>query len=99
MVDTSDIAAKKIALVGHGEGETFDPWARDSLDGATDLDQGIAVSGGASNIVPADANGIAFSRSAGQVLNIVFLNRTATNRGGFFPNGVNGTIALSAASG
>lgn len=72
--------------------------ARDSLDGATDLDQGIAVSGGASNIVPADANGIAFSRSAGQVLNIVFLNRTATNRGGFFPNGVNGTIALSAAS-
>lgn len=73
--------------------------ARDSLDGTTDLDQGIAPMGDVANIVPTDANGIAFSRSAAQVLNIAYLTPTATNRGGFFPNGVNGAIALSAANG
>jgi hypothetical protein len=85
--------------------------ARDSLDGTTDLDQGIAATmtgvGQTSNIVPTDTNGIAFSRSAGQVLNIVYLSPPATAtkdaagatvaavpvaKGGFFPNGVNGTI-------
>ncbi|USI73432.1 ferritin-like domain-containing protein [Sphingomonas morindae] len=73
--------------------------ARDSLDGPSDDDQGIANIGAASNIVPLDQNGIAFSRSTGQVLNIVYLNNMAVSRGGFFPNGVNGTINLSAASG
>jgi hypothetical protein len=72
--------------------------ARDSLDGADDRDQGIRPIGDASNIVPLDANGLAYSRSAGQVLNIVYLNRMATDRGGFFPAGVNGTIKTSAAS-
>ncbi|KQM21715.1 hypothetical protein ASE73_15180 [Sphingomonas sp. Leaf24] len=77
--------------------------ARDSLDGSTDLDQGIRATGSgstlASNIVPTDNSGIAFSRTPGQVLNIVYLNRTAQTAGGFFPNGVNGTIRQSAASG
>ena len=72
--------------------------ARDSLDGGADLDQGIRPIGDASNIVPLDANGLAFSRTTGQVLNIVYLNRMATDRGGFFPNGVNGNIRTSAAS-
>lgn len=72
--------------------------ARDGLDGATDLDQGIANIGSASNIAPLDDAGIAFSRSAGQVLNIVYLNRAAVTGGGFFPNGVNGTIRTSAAN-
>ena len=76
--------------------------ARDSLDGATDIDQGVSPRGtGAnleSNVVPVDNNGLAFSRSAGQVLNIVYLNRQAVTAGGFFPNGVNGTIRTSAAS-
>jgi hypothetical protein len=72
--------------------------ARDSLDGASDLDQGIRNIGNASNIVPLDSNGLAFSRSTGQVLNIVYLNGSAVSKGGFFPNGVNGTINLSAAS-
>jgi hypothetical protein len=73
--------------------------ARDSLDGSTDLDQGLAyVTSGAgptSNIVPTDSNGIAFSRSTGQVLNIVYLNKAAVTAGGFFPAGVNGTIRTS----
>ncbi len=64
--------------------------ARDSLDGATDLDQGITA-GGVSNIVPTDANGIAFSRSTQQVLNIVYLSPTGAP-GGFFPAGMNGGI-------
>jgi hypothetical protein len=72
--------------------------ARDSLDGTSDIDQGIRPIGAASNVVPLDANGLAFSRSAGQVLNIAYLNRMAVDRGGFFPNGVNGTIRTSAAS-
>jgi hypothetical protein len=72
--------------------------ARDSLDGTTDLDQGTRNIGDASNIVPLDANGLAYSRTTGQVLNIVYLNRTAVNGGGFFPNGVNGPIRASAAN-
>jgi len=74
--------------------------ARDSLDGTSDLDQGIAyVSSGAgdtSNIAPTDGNGIAFGRTTGQVLNIVYLNKAQVTAGGFFPSGVNGTIRSSA---
>ncbi|HTG38306.1 ferritin-like domain-containing protein [Sphingomonas sp.] len=76
--------------------------ARDSLDGTDDLDQGVRPSGTGdstvSNIAPLDENGIAFSRSAGQTLNVAYLNNMATDRGGFFPNGVNGTIRTSAAN-
>ena len=67
--------------------------ARDSLDGTTDLDQGVSattINGAlASNIVPTDSNAIAFSRTTGQVLNIVYLNKTAVALGGFFPAGIN----------
>jgi hypothetical protein len=69
--------------------------ARDSLDGGTNLDQGIGTMDRA-NIVPADQNGIAFSRSPGQVLNIVYLNPASVREGGFFPDGVNGALNTSA---
>ncbi|WP_370943839.1 ferritin-like domain-containing protein [Amycolatopsis sp. cg5] len=72
--------------------------ARDSLDGATDLDQGVLDHYGNANIVPADPNGIAFSRSPGQVLNIVYLTDKAATSGGFFPKGVNGVVNASADS-
>jgi hypothetical protein len=68
--------------------------ARDGLDGDTDLDQGLLLDG-ASNIVPADENAIAFGRSTGQVLNIVYLNPASVTSGGFFPDGVNGDINAS----
>jgi hypothetical protein len=69
--------------------------ARDSLDGPDDLDQGIVDADGNANIVPTDENAIAFSRSAGQVLNVVYLNPASVTSGGFFPNGVNGGINTS----
>ncbi|MFO0957628.1 MAG: ferritin-like domain-containing protein [Isosphaeraceae bacterium] len=63
---------------------------RDAADGPDDLDQGIFADGSA-NIVPADGNSIAYSRSAQQVLNIVYLNPNGAP-GGFFPAGLNGTL-------
>ena len=77
--------------------------ARDSLDGASDIDQGVrqvadASGSPTSNIVPLDSDGLAFSRTTGQVLNVVYLNRAQVTAGGFFPNGVNGTIRASAAN-
>lgn len=71
--------------------------ARDSLDGSTDLDQGIGTADTA-NLVPTDTNGLAFSRTTGQVLNIAYLNSDEVTSGGFFPAGVNGKIRTSAHS-
>ncbi|MBA2552460.1 MAG: ferritin-like domain-containing protein [Geodermatophilaceae bacterium] len=68
--------------------------ARDSLDGPEDKDQGL-VFNGKPNIVPTDTNGLAFSRTAGEVLNIVYLNAASVTSGGFFPDGVNGEINTS----
>ena len=71
---------------------------RDMLDNSVDDDQGIAgADSSISNIVPLDANGIAFSRSVGDVLNIVYGSASAVNRGLFFPAGVNGTFNTSTA--
>jgi hypothetical protein len=72
--------------------------ARDAVDGPTDDDQGIVGTATTSNIVPADTNGIVFTRTAGQVLNVLYQTNAATVGGGFFPAGFNGTIKMSAAS-
>jgi hypothetical protein len=71
--------------------------ARDALDNPIDDDQGVRGSNGASNIVPTDSDGIAYSRTPGDVLNIVYLNAGSVSKGGFFPNGVNGKIDMSTA--
>ncbi len=63
---------------------------RDAVDGAADTDQGVTI-GGNANLVPTDADGLAFSRTPRQVLNIVYLAVNAS-RGGFFPNGLNGVL-------
>lgn len=65
--------------------------ARDAIDGHKGLDQGIAING-RPNFVPSDADGIAFSRTPRQVLDIVYLKNGA-DRGGFYPDGMNGDLA------
>jgi Ferritin-like domain len=51
-------------------------------------------------IVPCDSNSLAFPRTTDQVLDIVYLNATgmAATKGGFYPNGMNGTITASTAA-
>ncbi len=70
--------------------------ARGQLDNGKD--QGIEV-GGKANIVPSDENGIAFGRTPGEVLNIVYLTPKKATEGGFFPAGVNGPLNTSATGG
>jgi hypothetical protein len=66
--------------------------ARDKLDGPDDKDQGIRVDGKA-NIVPSNADGIAFRRTPQEVLHIVYLTgQQGVSKGGFYPNGMNGTL-------
>ena len=71
--------------------------ARDSIDNNGHDDQGISgATADISNIVPLDGNGLAFSRNYANVLNIVYLTSSVAMKGGFFPNGVNGTLNMSA---
>ncbi len=53
---------------------------------------GTSASYTASTIVNADSNTIGFSRTAQQVLNIVYASPSGT-KGGFFPNGLNGNVS------
>ena len=72
--------------------------ARDSLDGsAASKDQGITTgASGRANLVAADQNAIAFSRTPQEVLNIVYLTPGAgVSKGGFYPAGLNGEIKTS----
>lgn len=68
---------------------------RDAVDGKSDDDQGIG-NAHRSNLVPTDRNGIVFSRTTGTVLNVVYLTPNAVTKGGFYPDGVNGVINMSA---
>ena len=73
---------------------------RTMLDGTANTtpdDQGIqGANSTISNIVNADANSIAYARTTGQVLNIVYGTPNAASGGLFFPNGMNGNINMSA---
>ncbi|MFD1720997.1 ferritin-like domain-containing protein [Amnibacterium endophyticum] len=78
--------------------------ARDLLDGKGDDDQGIYDSSygdkmpiNHANLTPTDKNGIAFGRTPGQVLNIVYLNtsKDSVSKGGFYPNGIGGYFTKS----
>ena len=72
--------------------------ARDSLDNSISDDQGIAgIDASVSNIAPLDVDGIAYSRTPDDVLNIVYLTKDAATKGGFYPNGMNGSLVMSSA--
>jgi hypothetical protein len=77
--------------------------ARDSLDNLAnrtgDDDQGLLNADGSVNLVPTDANGLAYSRNSEQVHNIVYLRTTAGIGGGFFPKGTNNSVAALRTSG
>lgn len=65
---------------------------RDRLDGRDDRDQPVELAGRA-NIVPANENGIPYSRTPQHVLNIVYNDPArGVMQGGFFPQGINGRI-------
>ena len=85
--------------------------ANTTIFGPNDIDQGISsysttpinlattqAAVTVSNIVPLDTDGVAYSRSVSQVLNIVYLNSGAASAGGFFPTGMNGNIKTSTAA-
>lgn len=74
---------------------------RDFLDENGDKDQGIVgpqqpAPESVANIVPTDANGLAFDRTPLEVLKIVYFGRTVSeaqaNGFGFFTNGLNGRL-------
>ncbi|MDB5707070.1 MAG: Dessication-associated protein [Sphingomonas bacterium] len=76
---------------------------RDALDNSTvEDDQGISsttVSGNIlSNVVPAGPDGLAYGRTSGAVLNVLYLNSAAVSSGGFFTAGLNGTVKVSTAN-
>lgn len=63
--------------------------------GGTSIDLGLQIPAkpnGTLNLVPVDRNSLLYSRTPAQVLAIVTLGG-AGNKGGFFPNGLNGYIA------
>jgi hypothetical protein len=93
LLGTEAYHAATVRTIIYGAGATAQEIAqkisdlRDSLDGASDDDQGVVINGSA-NIVPTDENSLVFARTAAQVLAIVYFSPTATS-GGFFPDGVN----------
>jgi ferritin-like protein len=79
-----------LAGMGQGDATAKISALRAAASGAAD-DQGV-IWNGVSNITPTDEHALAFSRTTTQVLNIVYLGGASGNFG-FFPNGLNGTIA------
>jgi len=67
--------------------------ARDKIDGTPEKeDEGIRIDGKA-NFVPSTPDAIAFRRTPQEVLHIVYLtDQTGVNKGGFYPNGMNGAL-------
>ncbi|GEO42373.1 hypothetical protein SAE02_65210 [Skermanella aerolata] len=64
---------------------------RDAVDGPDGIDQDLGTLERA-NLIPTDLNGLAYSRTPQQVLDIVYLGGQA-NGFGFFPGRTNGTIS------
>lgn len=75
---------------------------RDRYDGVTTLDAGLSpktIAGArVSRIVPGNVDALIPARSPEQVLNVLYMTNAAVSKGGFFPDGVNGTLRTSSAN-
>jgi len=71
--------------------------ARDSLDGKQSSDGGIGTKK-MTNLVPTNNDAIVYSRTPGEVLNVVYLTPKSRTQGGFYPDGVNGSLRRSDAN-
>ncbi len=76
--------------LGAGQATDAISTLRSTLSGVQD-DVGTLIPGQPYNFIPNDANGLAFTRTPAQVLNIAYGGGAKSNFG-FFPNRVNGTI-------
>lgn len=89
--DNADrIATFQNGLNGGGVFQGVSPRSRTTAVSATPIT--------VANTVPAQSDGAVGGRTAGQLLNQLYLTNTATTSGGFFPEGVNGTIRTSASA-
>jgi hypothetical protein len=67
---------------------------RDTLAG-TRGDQGIVDAAHCPSLTPTDSAGLVLARSTAQALNILYLNRSSVEMGGFFPASINGNLRKS----
>ena len=91
-VEAYHAGAIRTLLVSNGLFDAADAISdvRDGADGKSNIDQGVGTAK-KYNIVPTDSNGLTFSRSTGQVLNVVYLGEKASAVS-FFPNRLNGVF-------
>ncbi len=67
---------------------------RESLNNSgVDLDQGVTLPNGAMNLLPSSPAGYLPERTPAETRPLVYLAAPAAERGGFFPNGLNGNLA------
>ena len=100
ITQAGQISAARDSVDGTSATPTANRITVDPITGKdTSDDQGIAAvttgAGTRSNIAPLNQNGLAYSRTANAVLNVVYLTPQAASTGGFFPAGMNGNIVTS----
>jgi hypothetical protein len=61
--------------------------------GDSDLDQGLYVNGFGVSFMPSSPAGYLPERTPAQTRPIFYLAAPSVDRGGFFPNGMNGSLA------
>lgn len=75
---------------------------RDQVDGTSLTDRAVSPTIGSTGLqtrlAPTDQDGLLLGRTPQQALNVLFFSRESVTQGGFYPNGVAGTIVRSAAN-